>query len=256
MKNNSINLFVSILLVIVITGCVSSANYKPPVEPQDQNKIVAQNISPETQIKMNPYLMIPCISNPKLAFTHDLTESDKIIKITPNSLVASKSQDRVFLWIDTTKADKVPIYAPTDADLVSGIYKISKTIETIDYDLHFQISCENWFFINHISDPVEKIKNLFPDKPANATNNPIPVNPPIHFKAGELIGYTKGTAQAHNFDFAVFDLNHENELIGEGGSMDQRFKNFICPFDPFPEEIKKIYYQKLDQSLISESNCK
>lgn len=193
-----------------------------------------------------------------------MTDSDSILEITPNSLIASKSQDQAFLWIDTNKTDRVPIYAPVDSDLIRGVYKISRSVATIDYDLHFQVSCEVCFFINHISDPVDKIKKLFPSAPANinasgsstTSDNFTQISPPIHFKAGELIGYTTGTAQAHNFDFAVFNLHHTNILIGHDGSNDSRFKNFICPFDLFPEDLKSNYYKKIDSSLISESNCK
>lgn len=230
----------------------------------DQQQSQVAQTTPTSQTKTNSYLGVPCPSNPKPQFTHDVTEVDKILKVTPPSLVASKSQDRAFLWIDTSKTDKMPIYAPVDADLVRGVYKISKTVETIDYDLHFQVSCEIWFYVNHISDPVDKIKKFFPSTPASlntsgsstTSDNFTQISPPLHFSAGDLIGYTKGTAQAHNFDFAVFDLNHDNKLVGQGGSNDPRFKNFICPFDLFQENLKNSYYQKLDPSLISESNCK
>lgn len=228
-------------------------------EPTSQEKINPYN-SNEERISSSAYLGVPCAGNPNPKFTHDLTEVDKILKITPNSLIASKSQDRAFLWIDESKTAKVPIYAPVDADLIRGVYKmrITEGKETIDYDLHFQVSCEIWFFINHISDPSDKIKKFFPKTPAaNTTSDNITqISPPIHFSAGELIGYTTGTAQAHNFDFAVFGLNHTNNLIGQGGSTDTRFKNFICPFDLFPENLKSNYYKKLDPSLISQSNCK
>lgn len=206
--------------------------------------------------KTNVYLGVPCINNPNPKFSHDLTQADKIIKVTPPSLVAGKNQDRAFLWIDTNKTSKVPVYAPVDADLVSGVYKISKTIDTVDYDLHFQVSCEVWFYVNHVSAPIDEIKSRLPSQPETSTNNLTSFNPPIHFKAGELIGHTTGTFQAHNFDFAVFDLNHTNILTGQGGSSDSRFKNFICPFDLFPGSLKISYYKKLDPGLISESNCK
>lgn len=211
---------------------------------------------PAPQTKINSYLGVPCVSNPSPKFTHDLTETDKIFKVTPNSLIASKNQDRVFLWINKNLTDRVPIYAPVEADLVRGVYKISKSVATIDYDLHFQVSCEVWFFINHVSNPVEKIKSLFPSQPVSSTNNLTWVKPPLHFKAGELIGDTTGTAQAHNFDFAVFDLNHKNDLVGSGASNDPRFKNFVCPFNFFPPDLKSQYYQKLEAQLVSESNCR
>lgn len=253
--------FTPIVILIALTAVVLAvfflAKGKFNSSSPMTNREIVQN-TPIPQTKTNPYLGVPCESNPNPKFTHDLTQIDKIIKITPNSLIASKLQDRAFLWIDTTKATKVPIYAPVDADLINGVYKISRTVANIDYDLHFQVSCEVWFFINHISDPVDKIKKFFPKTPAaNTTSeNYTKFSPFLHFIAGELLGYATGTAEAHNFDFAVFDLNHSNNLIGGGGSTDQRFKNFICPFDLFPQELKSKYYQKLDPQLIPESNCK
>ncbi len=260
-------IFLIIALLAVISVVVFLAKTSSHTSTQIQSGLSSSSgqlfqTTPTPQAKprtkTNSYLGVPCTDNPNPKFTNDLTEIDKILKVTPNSLIASKSQDRVFLWIDTTKATKVPIYAPVDADLIKGVYKISRSIATIDYDLHFQVSCEVWFFINHISNPSDKIKKFFPKTPAanTASENFTQFSVPLHFSAGDLIGYTTGTAQAHNFDFAVFDLNHANTLIGQNGSTDSRLKNFICPFDLFPKNLKSDYYKKLDPSLIAESNCK
>ena len=262
--------FAPVLVLIVIAAIVAAgfflySNYfQNRPKSATQAPQITQNPQASTQqpndSKTNPYLGVPCVSNPNPKFTHDFTDSSLIAKVTPPSLIASKVQDRAFLWIDASKATKVPIYASVDADLVRGVYKmrITQGQETIDYDLHFQVSCEVWFFINHISDPENKIKNFFPKTPATNTSseNYTKFSPPLHFSAGELIGYTTGTAQAHNFDFAVFDLNHTNKLVGELKTNDTRFNNFICPFDDFLANIKSSYYQKLIPDLIPESNCK
>ncbi len=255
--------FSPILILIVVTAAVAAGVFLYSNYSQNKSKTNFQNSQVSSQqtydSKNNSYLGVPCRSNPQPKFTHDLTNSEMIQKITPPSLIASKMQDRAFLWIDQSKTTKVPIYTPVDADLIRGIYKmrITEGKETIDYDLHFQVSCEVWFFINHISDPTDKIKKLFPNTPATSTSseNYTKFSPPLHFKAGDLIGYTIGTVQAHNFDFAVFDLNNTNKLVGELKSNDTRFNNFICPFDVFPANIKSNYYQKLIPDLIPESNC-
>ncbi len=249
-------LFLIVTIVIVAAGAFLYTSYSQTSFQQTSDLKTNPYNSSEAKISSSAYLGVPCQSNPSPKFIHDFTDVNLIQKVTPPSLIASKAQDRAFLWIDTVKIDKVPIYAPVDADLIRGVYKISKNIETIDYDLHFQVSCEVWFFINHISAPTDKIKSLFPSQPATATNNLTSVSPPLHFKAGELIGYTTGTAQAHNFDFAVFDLNTKTKLVGELKSHDTRFNNFICPFDVLPESLKSSYYQKLIPDLIPESNCK
>ncbi|GEM_PF-6418741 len=275
----------AIIAIVFVSGCVSQVhgpNVPNAITNVSKNitQIVGQspNINHPLKInqtnrndfekrKINPYLGVPCTSNPNLKFSHDLSDYNLIEKITPPSLFASKAQDRAWLWIDQSKTNKVPIYAPVDADLVRGVYKTktNEGKETIDYDLHFQVSCEVWFFINHISDPIDKIKEFFPNTPASSiaptgsptvSDNFVQISPPLHFSAGDMIGYTKGTALAHSFDFAVFDLNNTNKLIGVVRSSDTRFNNFICPFDVFPENIKSSYYQKLIPDLVPESNCK
>ncbi len=254
-------IILAIIIATVVAGGLFYIKYS-----QDRSKTNSQNTQPPKILeipfvpKTNAYLGTPCQSNPSLKFPHDLTDVSLIAKITPPSLIASKVQDRAWLWIDQSKVTKVPIYAPVDADLVRGIYKakINEGKETIDYDFHFLVSCEVWFFINHISDPVDKAKKLFPNNPVtsgNTAENFTQISPPIHFSAGDLIGYTVGTALAHSFDFAVFDLKNTNKLVGELKTNDTRFNNFICPFDVFPANIKKSYYQKLIPDLIPESNC-
>ncbi len=265
LKKRHLSVMLKIIIIAIIIDIVGAGAFLYS-NLQDRSKTTAQNAQSPKNIqlpfvpKTNPYLGTPCQSNPNLKFPHNLTDSSLILKITPPSLIASKVQDRAWLWIDQSKAFKVPIYAPVDADLVRGIYKskVNEGRETIDYDFHFQVSCEVWFFINHISDPVDKTKKLFPNTPVtsgNTAENFTQISPPIHFSAGDLIGYTTGTALAHSFDFAVFDLNNQNKLVGELKTNDTRFDNFICPFDVFPESLKSSYYQKLIPDLIPESNC-
>lgn len=260
------NGFAPILILIVVIAIVAACGLMYIKYSQDRSKTTSQNTQPPKTFqipfvqKTNPYLGTPCQSNPSLNFPHDLTDSSLLAKITPPSLIASKVQDRAWLWIDQSKASKIPIYAPVDADLVRGIYKskVNEGRETTDYDFHFQVSCEVWFFINHVSEPIDKIKKLFPNTPVtsgNTAENFTQIAPPIHFSAGDIIGYTVGTALAHSFDFAVFDLNIQNKLVGELKTNDTRFYNFICPFDVFPKDIKSSYYQRLIPDLIPESNC-
>lgn len=103
---------------------------------------------------------------------------------------------------------------------------------------------------------MEKIKKAFPAIPQTDTKTGDPFQTPIKFKAGELLGYTSGTPTAHNFDFAVFDLNHINEgLPADYGINYGLEKNFICPFDVLPEEIKKSYCLKINFQEKPYSNC-
>lgn len=202
--------------------------------------------------EINPYLGTPCISNPKINFPNDFTDVNLISSVEPTIITPGNSRHRAWLNI---KSGKVPVYAPVDSELVNGVYKNARG--ALDYDLHFQVSCEIWYLINHVTEPVDKVKDLFPDTPQTDTRINPPFKNPVKFKAGELLGYTTGTPLAHNFDFGVFDLNHINEdLPSDGGSGYGKEKNFICPFDVLPENLKKNYYSKIIPSERSFSNCK
>jgi hypothetical protein len=201
---------------------------------------------------LNPYLKVPCISNPKVVFTNDFTDGEKISSVEPTIITPGNSRHRAWLNISS---GKVPVYAPVDSELVNGVYKNARG--ALDYDLHFQVSCEIWYLINHITEPVDKIKNAFPSTPQTDTRENGPFKQSIKVKAGELLGYTTGTPTAHNFDFGVFDLKHENAgLPADKGSNYGKEKNFICPFDVLPESVKKSYYAKIIAAEKPYSNCK
>lgn len=239
---------VLLLLVVLVVGVV--VFFLKFNQPSDKDNPADQN-----NIQRNPYLGTPCISNPQIIFTSDLTEADKIRSVQPTLVTAGNSRHRVFLDIDTSKTDKVAIYAPVDSEVVNGTYKNAKG--ALDYDLRLQVSCEIWYVINHITEPVEKIKKAFPATPQTDTRTGEPFKKTVQVKAGELLGYTAGTPTAHNFDFAVFDLNHVNEgLPADNGSNYGLEKNFICPLDILSEDIKKSYYSKINPQEKPYSNCK
>ncbi len=207
----------------------------------------------ETIILKNLYWNVPCINNSDIKFTHDFTEIDKISSVEPTIITPGNSRHRA--WLNIKSGQKVAVYAPVDSELISGVYKSARG--ATDYDLHFQVSCEIWYLINHITEPIEKIKNVFPSTPQTDTRDSPKLSEFIRFKAGELLGYTTGTPLANNFDFGVFDLNHINDqLPAEGNLLYGKEKNFICPFDVLPLELKNKYYSKLNPSEIKESNCK
>lgn len=209
----------------------------------------------QNQSKTNPYLNVPCESNSKVSFPHDFAEVDKILSVEPTIITPGNSRHRAWLNINRSKAQRIAVYAPVDSDLVGGVYKNARG--ALDYDLHFQVSCEIWYLINHVTDPVDKIKGVFPTTPQTDTRINGPLKQFVKVKAGELIGYTTGTPTAHNFDFGVFDLNNVNEgLPADEGSNYGKEKNFICPFDVLPTELKTAYYSKIISSEKPFTNCK
>lgn len=116
----AIFIFIALIAIVLVVfflakgGFNSNSHLSTPIQSGSSEK--PTQIAPTAHKKTNPYVGVPCVSNPNPKFTYDLTDADKIIKITPPSLIANKSQDRAFLWINTQKTPKVPIYAPVDAD--------------------------------------------------------------------------------------------------------------------------------------------
>jgi len=143
----------------------------------------------------------------------------------------------VYPWV---KEGSVKIYAPADGVL----YKIRHKVYEVggkqgnDYDIFFQVSCDTAYRFNHISDPRSDIKAAYPagDLPSGDYANGGPdiaerVKPTsaLRVKAGDLLGSTKGTPDAKNFDFAVGTTK-------EGGQEGELYS--VCPFSVFNEPHK------------------
>lgn len=249
---------VVLLIIILVLGIIAGVLFVNKNKFIPSSNYSDSSNSPENSQTFendseNPYFAgVSCVSNPKVQFTHDFTEVDKIKSVEPTIITSSSPRHRAWLNISS---GKVAVYAPVDSELVNGVYKNARG--ALDYDLHFQVSCEIWYLINHVTEPVDKIKNAFPKTPQTDTRTSSPFQEPIKVKAGELLGYTSGTPLAHNFDFGVFDLNHFNEsLPSDGGSKYGKEANFICPFDVLPENIKTAYYKKIITQEKPFTNCK
>lgn len=258
---------VLILIGVVIVGVGLWDNYKNKLPPQNQQanqinqssaneseSIVEQtpnNITQTSDLKTNPIFGIPCQSDTHPIFTHDITDVDRISHIVPPGWATIEVKPHSFIFIDSNVV-KVPIYSPVDADLVEGVYKNAK--DNIDYDLHFQASCEVWFLINHVSDPVDKIRQALPSVPQTTTQDPPRLEDPIHFKAGDLIGYTTGVIQSHSFDFGVEHINHINQFVNmaryQRGGLGNRPLHAICPYELFSDDKKPGYYSKFGDEKI------
>lgn len=178
-----------------------------------------------------------CISNPDPIFTADITKLNRISRITPPGVVtnAGELKSHSYLWIKDTGT--VPVYAPVDAELTAGVHL--PQAEKSDYGLAFQISCEVEFSLGHIVEPIESIRAAFPALPKAGDTRLDPISP-IPFKAGDLLGYTSGTAQAHNWDFGVYNSTRPDpdaEAFGAAGK-DARAN---CPYDYYPPEKRSVY---------------
>jgi len=181
-----------------------------------------------------------CTSDPNPVFTADITDLTKISKITPpgsvnpgDGFVTAHS----YIWIEGSEA--VPVYAPVDMTLgVGGFY--TESGNPAQYILFFGVSCEVSIKIDHLDNPIEQIKDVLPRTPKIDSSTTDDVSSIIKFKAGDLLGYTGGTVQAHNWDFGVYNTTKPNFLSG-----DEQYRGddrADCPYDYFAEDKKAIYY--------------
>ncbi len=220
----------------------SNKKNRQPSQNASLPKTVTQQPSIPTQ-PTNPLFGVPCKNDPKPVFIHDLTNPNLINYIQIYGLGEITPRFRSFLYINTAKTTKVPIYAPVDSDLVEATYKSVRG--ATDFDVHLMVSCQIWYMVNNITDPVDKIRQALPAIPVTNTIDIPKISPPIHFVAGELLGYTNGTPLPHNWDFGVFDLTHANQFVNQARYNQDKYgkiQTAICPFDFFPEAQKVVYY--------------
>lgn len=172
-------------------------------EIADQNKPVSTTPTQE-----------PCVnSRPQL--TADFTDFSKIQKITaPGSSSSEGPKGHSFIW---TNSQRVPIYAPADAILESGAYSRDTEDSPNQYNLTFDIkgSCFK-FRLDHIDEPIDTIRSVLPSTPKVADSRGTAPTKVIEFKAGDLIGYTKGNIPSGNWDFGLYDMSKEGTLAQYG----------------------------------------
>ena len=177
---------------------------------------------------------IECTSNPDVKFTNIVVRPEDLDLIVPlGSVTHEEITTHTYLFV----GNKTPnIYVPVDSVLTDVTYG------GIDYGLTFQASCEFIYTFGHITDPVQIIK----DSAGQASASNFSTKPLIQFKAGDLIGQTGGTQQAHGFDLGAYHKNQANYYVNneryKKGSF--KFYNAVCPYDYFDSQTKSAYYNK------------
>jgi hypothetical protein len=232
---------VAVLLAIGFIVFAKLNHARPKTTPRSTSRS-PNNTPTQPAVSTNPLFGVPCKNDPKPVFSHDLTDPSLIDHIQIYGLGESTPRFRSFLWIKA-KGTKIPVYAPVDSDMVEAVYKTARG--TTDFDVHMMVSCQVWYLVNHITDPVDKIRKALPATPATTTVDPPRIAPTIHFAAGELLGYTSGTPVPSNWDFGVFDLTHANQFVNQARFDHDRYgkvQTAICPFDVFSEIKKAAYY--------------
>jgi len=199
-----------------------------------------------------------CNKGPVPQFSHHITDIDNVALIQPGGGVEKYGNQNIIKSHSYIVVNgEVPIYAPTDSVAYEGANYMEEGME--QYSVFFQITCDVFYLFDHIHKPVDKLKSAFTREPAMDTRT-YSIGP-VEFFAGELIGYTTGTRNAHHFDFGLYDINEYNSYPGyENVDISERDRWSICPFDNFPENIKVDYTSRFgtirSQNPIPTSVCK
>lgn len=240
------------LLVALTTACGSSESVEQGPGPTTQGPptVDQTTASPEAPVGgsgRHKFLNTTCTEGSDGNFTSKITDLETIHSIFPPGGAAGyEIKPHSYFLI---KGERTAVYAPIDMELAQGsIYKEPESfLADNTYILHFAVGCDFAMFIDHITDPVDRIKAVLNTEPREDTRMDYFLDEPLKFKAGELIGYTIGAGPAdfvRSWDFGYYSAAVTNQYVNQ----DRRIRSYawkqlhaVCGFDYFPEPIKSEY---------------
>ncbi|MBI4044923.1 MAG: hypothetical protein HY392_04395 [Candidatus Diapherotrites archaeon] len=172
----------------------------------------------------------------KAKFTHHFTDINAIESIIPPIFRNSKGTMPTTL---INIKQRAPLYMPGAGKLIQGAHYIEQGAEFYMWEI--DAGCGITLVFDHVTEPVEKIRKLFPNAPRNDTITDFFATP-LEMNAGELVGYTTGSVNAHNWNFAVYDSSEKNYLW-ETGTFNALPKYFtqVCPFRHYDPSMAQAY---------------
>jgi len=206
----------------------------------------------------------PCTieSDPTAKFTALPTDLSQIASIIPPGSPAGGVIKPHSYLHNRNKSDgnnvRVPVYAVADSVLTSIAY-YGTSVDTSEYLIFFDVTCEISFKFDHISEVAPKLAAVAPSTPADSSMTT--ETEAISFEAGELIGYSVGAGGFGAWDFGAYDLTYTNQFANqeryEAGYMMQSIHT-ICPYDNFIEPLRSQMYALFgthDQRLLPNIEC-
>ena len=203
-----------------------------------------------------------CTSNPNPVFTHEITDFSQIKQLkrwglTPQGYL--KGHTYIFLKNKGHSDNRViidkpvPVYAPIDSYLIMQTRYRLQELKKVQWRLMFQVGCAIVYRFDHLDTPSDRILKHLGNIPIDEDQVSAPnigVIPPLKITAGEIIAFTKGTPQAGSWDFGVVDISKNNELPKrlqkyENKPTGRQYKFAACPYDYYPNKIKKKYLKKM-----------
>jgi len=216
-----------------------------------------------------------CISSSKHVFTNEITDFSQIKRLerwgqTPQGNL--KNHTYIFLKNKGRTGNKViidkpvPVYAPIDSYLILQTrYRLSASgLKDVQWRLMFQVGCELVYRFDHMDTPSDRILKYIGNIQINEDQDSAPnakVVPPLKIKAGEIVAYTKGTPMAGSWDFGVLDISNNNDLPKrlknyENHPTGRGYKYAACPYDYYPDKIKKKYLKKMKRKKCNPKEIK
>ncbi len=178
-----------------------------------------------------------CVSNQSPTFTADITTLSLVADIVPPPSYSGVLKTHSFL---NTQLELVPVYAPSDATLIAGAY-YQEGNPGGEYILDFRVTCEITFMVDHITDPIDEIRAVFPDTPKDNTQSDTPTAT-ITLQTGDLIGYTTGTIYGI-WDFGTYNSAVQNQFIDDPDyNFSERYTTAVCPYDFYAESQRSTFY--------------
>lgn len=195
------------------------------------------------------FLDAPCSGDSDGMFTSKVTDVETLHAIYPAGGAAGwEIKPHGYFLIE---GDQAAVYAPVDMELVQGAlyHEQEGFLAKTTYILHFAVGCNFAIFLDHITDPVDRIKDVLNAESQADTRLNSFLAEPISFKAGELIGYTLGAGTAdsiRSFDFGYYSADVTNQFANQDRyvrSFSWKQLHAVCAFDYFAEPLRSDYFK-------------
>lgn len=239
-----------LIIVVALVGAAGYYSYSRNKSKLSTSQTTSQKTTNNTQNKN-------CTEAKAGAFTDYLTNMDLVTTIQNPIRLVGGSNIKTHSYIEVS--ERAAVYAPTDTTLNGGAnyYETmgENPVTKVQYLLAFDNGCDVQFWLDHIVDVPDKIKNAFPSEARNDTQA-VDVKE-TKVRAGELVGYTNQTGRAR-FDFGVLNLKGPKTSLTTNPKFkddpivktSDKYRHAICPFSLYDskkmEEYKEYYDPNTD----------
>lgn len=241
------------LIAVVVIGVVGFVGWR--VFSASNNDVAENSQQTGSNPSENLQQQTKCAKTGPGLFTKDITELSAISLIQNPIRVIGGNNIKTHSFVEVTK--KSPVYAPMDSTLTGGANYFetmgSNPVTKVQYLLSFSNGCDINYWLDHLVDVPDSIKQAFPAKPQKDTQS---VNvKQVKVKAGDLVGYSNQSGSAR-FDFGVMDLKgpetvlttdprfKDNEIV----KTSDKYRHAVCPYQFFDATKAKQYVRLFDAS--------